>query len=84
MKWVDGVLWTTRGNVNVYQCGSCRSYDDPDHWSFQWDHYRSCGHLTEDATKEAAEQHVIDMALSMIEDAMSARGFRRADLEKAK
>ena len=77
-KWNDGALYTVHGHVSVYQCGSCRDHYDPDHWSFEWDHYRSCGHATEDAAMEAAEQHVIEIAQSMMQNAMDARAMREA------
>lgn len=78
-KWEENMLWTGHGGfVSVQQCGSCRDYDDPDHWSFEWGHFRSCGHATEDDAKRAAEEHVIEMALSMTQNAMNARAMREA------
>lgn len=80
--WNDGVLYTPRGNVIVYQCGSCRDYDDSDHWSFEWDYYRSCGHATEDEAKHAAEEHVIGIAQSMMHSAVWARVVRESEKKK--
>lgn len=84
-RWNDGAMWVGHGGfVSVHQCGSCRDdYDEEGHWSFEWDHFRSCGHKTEDDAMRAAEEHVIEIAQSMMRQAMDARSIREAALVRS-
>lgn len=74
--WSGNEILVWGATMSVYQCGSCRDHYDPDHWSFEYRHYRSCGHATEEDAKEAAETHMIEMATTIMQDAMNARAAR--------
>lgn len=67
MTWIDNTLLTSLAKIEVYQCGSCRSYDDPDHWTFETPTFRSCGHASELAAKQAAEHWLVDEACTIVE-----------------
>ena len=74
--WENGMLYTPLAVVNVYQCGSCRSYDDPDHWSYETNHLRSCGYRTEEEAQRAAEKHIAGLARSTLRIVKQANAER--------
>jgi hypothetical protein len=79
--WSDGMLLTPLGSVSVYQCGSCRDYNDPNHWSWSWDGFAkhvTCGFATEAAAMDAAEDWLFEKGHDVARAAKEAYEERTA------
>lgn len=75
--WRDGTFHSPLGQLNVYECGSCRSYDDPGHWSFSTEHYIECGFQTEAEAESAAEGWLLEQAHKVIHAVVEERELKK-------